>query len=206
MKRLFLVRHGQTDFNATRRFQGQIDVPLNETGLQQAGSIAAYLAATESIDRIVASDLTRARQTAEAIGEASGVAVEFDPRLREITVGEWEGLSREDIAAQWPDLLEAWNAGVDMRPPGGESRKEAGRRVADAVLDHVAHAAADEVLVAVAHGAVIRGVAEIFLGLVDSPDALLGVLDNCDFAEFARAGDRWVLRRWGGSAPAGAVA
>ncbi|MYM19144.1 histidine phosphatase family protein [Brevibacterium sp. 5221] len=204
MKRLFLVRHGQTAYNAQRRFQGQIDVALNERGEAQAQAIAAHLAATESIDRIVASDLTRARQTAQAIGRAAGVDVEFDPGLREITVGEWEGLDRDEIHAQWPDLLAEWNAGADMRPPGGESRNEAGRRVADAVERLVDQAGEDEVLVIVAHGAVIRGTAEIFLGLVDSPRATLGVLDNCDYAEFARRGSLWVLRRWGGSAPAGA--
>lgn len=204
MKRLYLVRHGQTDYNAQRRFQGQIDIPLNERGLAQADAIAAHLAAIESVDRIVASDLTRARTTAQAIGTATGVPVELDAGLREITVGEWEGLTSTEISETWPELLADWQAGIDMRPPGGESRKESNERVAATVLKLVAQSTPSEVLVIVAHGSVIRGVASILLGIADSATAMLGVLENCNFAEFEKRGEYWVMGSWNGYAPGNA--
>ena len=133
---IILLRHGQTDYNAEGRFQGQEDIPLNALGRSQAEAAAQALSAS-GIDRIVSSDLRRAHETAEALSAATGAGLEFDARLREISVGEWQGRTRDEIAGIWPEELAAWFSGADMRPPGGESRRESSARVVTAIRDIV---------------------------------------------------------------------
>src|SRR6185437_6606991 len=95
MTTLLLVRHGETDWNAERRYQGHADVPLNDRGVEQARELAEQLAG-ERIDAIYSSDLSRAHATAEIVGERLGVPVVTDPDLREIDVGAVEGLTFEE--------------------------------------------------------------------------------------------------------------
>jgi broad specificity phosphatase PhoE len=151
------VRHGQTDWNLAGRYQGQSDVPLNETGRQQAYSVAAQLAGG-AFDALFSSDLHRALETATAIGAASGLPVVADARLREIGQGEWEGLLVEDIrqryAAEWAQGK--GNAGT-VRPPGGESVEEVASRVYSA-LDEIALRYPDGRVVVVCHGLAIATV------------------------------------------------
>jgi broad specificity phosphatase PhoE len=203
---LILLRHGRTEFNAEGRFQGQIDVPLDSLGTAQVRAAGAHLAAAQPITRIVSSDLTRARQTADALGAAAGVEVELDERLREITVGEWEGLTRAEVKETWPAELQDWLDGVDMRPPGGESRRESAARVHAAVEDLVTRTPDEGVLAVVAHGAVIRGAAELLLGFEDSAKGTLGVLTNATYALLTPGRHGWILRQWGGGAEAVAAA
>src|SRR5947199_3660663 len=96
MATLLLIRHGETDWNAEHRWQGHADVPLNARGREQAKALAEELA-PEGIDAIYASDLSRARDTAEIVGERLGVPVVLDPDLREIDVGSREGLTGEEV-------------------------------------------------------------------------------------------------------------
>lgn len=98
MTTLFLARHGETDWNRELRIQGSSDIPLNELGLEQARTLAQELEDVE-LDAIYASDLTRARTTAEAVATTHGLEVRTDARLRERSFGSWEGLTRDDIAA-----------------------------------------------------------------------------------------------------------
>lgn len=205
VRSLTLLRHGRTSYNAEGRFQGQVDVPLDELGVEQARAVAVHLAGSSSISRIVSSDLTRAAQTAEALSDATGVAVTHDTALREISVGDWEGYTREDVAERWPEELDAWLAGVDMRPPGGESRNESATRVFDAIVRLVEESDAGDDLAIVAHGAVIRSAAEMLLGMTEG-QGRLGVLTNCTYARLSPGGSGWVLRSWGGGAESVALA
>lgn len=137
MTSICLVRHGQTDWNLEGRYQGQSDVPLNFTGLAQAGALAHQLQ-NEHFDAVYSSDLARARETAQAIVAVNGnLPVHFDPRLREINQGQWEGVQVKEIQKKFAGL---WQAHIDdpvhVRPPGGENVAEVFQRIV-AALDEI---------------------------------------------------------------------
>lgn len=186
-------RHGQTDYNLERRFQGQTDIPLNELGRNQAAQAASYLSKLQP-DLIVSSDLSRAAATAEELASLLNVDVTRDERLRETAFGQWEGHTRAELSESWPEELEQWLSGADMNPPGGESRSESGRRVASAITDIIDGTEAQTIAI-VAHGAVLRAAAELLLGMDGS--GRLAVLGNCGHGEFGFTGTNWVLRSWG---------
>jgi probable phosphoglycerate mutase len=122
--RLFIVRHGETDWNAEGRFQGQRDTELSERGLAQGDRVAAFLA-PRGFEAVVSSPLRRALVTGEKIAAERGAGkVEIYPEFSEINHGEWEGLLFTEVAARWPDLLAAWHSSphtVVMPGKGGES-------------------------------------------------------------------------------------
>ena len=99
---VLLWRHGQTDYNASGKLQGQVDIALNEIGRAQAVAAAEVLMRVEPA-RIVSSDLSRAHATAQTLAERVGVPVHLDERLRERGFGQWEGLTHPEIAEQWPE-------------------------------------------------------------------------------------------------------
>lgn len=118
---LLIVRHGESEWNALGRWQGQADPELSERGEEQALQAAEALAGIP-ISRVVSSDLTRARRTAGIIAERLGVtAISFEKGLREVDVGEWSGLTRPEIEERWPKLLAAWSEGRLESTPGGET-------------------------------------------------------------------------------------
>jgi len=122
MPALYFARHGQSTWNAEGRWQGQADPPLSALGRAQAARLAERLAGA-GIALLAASDLARARETAEIVGARLGLAPRLDPALREHDVGAWSGLRHEEIAARWPDELARFLAGdLALRPGGGESR------------------------------------------------------------------------------------
>lgn len=171
-RHLLVVRHGQSTWNADGRWQGQADPPLSALGELQAADAGRRLA-TLGIASVVASDLVRARTTAEVIAGALGTGdVRLDPGLREIDVGDWTGLTRSQIKARWPGALAAWSEGRRESPPGGESRTALAER-ASATLTRVGAGAppGDRVLV-VSHGALIRHLDRV-LGLAPRPIANL---------------------------------
>lgn len=192
-KTVLFWRHGQTDYNVEGRFQGQSDVPLNDTGRRQAEEAARSLSALGP-ELIVTSDLSRAAETAEALARLVGLDPVRDERLREAAFGRWEGSTRAEVADTWPEELARWASGADVAPPGGESRSESGMRVAAAVTDIIGSTDAATIAI-VAHGAVLRGAAEILLGLRSS--GRIGVLGNCAHGEFGYSERGWVLRSWG---------
>lgn len=191
-----LWRHGQTDHNLEQRFQGQTDVPLNAVGRAQADQAAAVLAALRP-GLIVSSDLVRAAETADRLAERTGLTAVRDARLREAAFGDWEGRTREEISRTEPQALSDWLSGGDFRPPGGETRGESARRVAAAITDIVTGSEAESIAI-VAHGAVLRGAAELLLEMTGSGH--LAVLGNCGHGEFGFTGRHWVLRSWGTAA------
>ena len=144
MTTLLLVRHGETDWNRERRWQGWADPPLNDTGRAQARALAEELGGTP-FDAVYASDLRRASETAELLAEPHGVPVVLDPGLREIDVGSWSGLTHEEITARFPDGVR----------PDGETREQHVGRVLAAV-ERIARAHTGGRVLVVTHGGTLR--------------------------------------------------
>ena len=150
-----LIRHAESAWNAEGRWQGQADPPLSPLGREQARAVARELAEAK-LDVLLASDLSRALETARQVGEPHGLVPTPDPRLRELDVGRWSGLRREEIEALDADTLERFAAGdPDARPEGGETRREIRQRVRAAMAEIAASFAGRRVGV-VTHLGVIR--------------------------------------------------
>ena len=155
MTKVIFVRHGQTEWNVTGRYQGQSDVQLTEEGRQQAQKLADNFPVDE-IAAIYASDLNRAMVTAEAIGRKFGLAVQPEAAFRELSFGEWEGLTYQQIVSQWEDAMANFMQHPDiMEIPGGESFPEVQRR-AMTRLEELIKKHDGQTIVVVAHGAVLR--------------------------------------------------
>jgi len=152
------VRHGRTAWNALRRFQGQTDIPLDDEGLAQAQALAAHLRA-ERFDLALASDLIRARTTAETICAERDILLEFTPELREMHFGAWEGLTWDQIVVRWPEL-EARNEKAPMyyTAEGGESWDGLCERVDALLRATTARMGADDRALIVSHAGVMHGI------------------------------------------------
>ena len=163
MTRVFLVRHGATDWNKEKRAQGHADIDLNYDGHKQAAAVATELA-HEHLVAVYSSDLKRARDTAVAIASAHGLEVQIDPDLREIDQGDWEGLTTDEIRTKWPDL---WgpNRHYNARP-GGESPQQVKSRSLRA-LRRAVEAHPEGAIVVVSHGGTIRWLSAEALGFDD---------------------------------------
>jgi len=151
---ILLVRHGETEWNSQRRIQGQLDVPLNATGREQARSLAARLAGV-AIDAVYASDLARARQTAEPVAEALGLPLRLDERLRERHFGGLQGRYYEELQRDAPQVHERMRArDLDFDLDGGETLPRFHERVCDALSDLAARHPRGRIVV-VSHGGVL---------------------------------------------------
>jgi probable phosphoglycerate mutase len=119
--------------NAAGLWQGQANPPLSEEGREQAQALGERLE-KESLSVLVASDLRRARETAEIAGRRLGIATRLEPGLRELDVGDWSGLARDEIARRWPEDFDRFRSGdLDVRAGGGETRRELRERVVAAL-------------------------------------------------------------------------
>lgn len=148
--RLFLVRHGETDWNAAGRLQGHADRPLSERGREQAARAAERFAGIP-FAAAVSSDLARARETASILGSSLGLEARPDPRLREIHFGKWEGLTLAEVRARSAGGRFVFDLDpLDARAPGGESARDVAARVF-AAADDLARAAPGERVMLVAH-------------------------------------------------------
>lgn len=162
MATLLLARHGQTDWNAERRWQGHTDRPLNERGRAQAEKLAERLADFE-LAAIYSSDLARARETAAVVAERQGLEVRTRPELREVDVGSWAGLTRAEAEARFPEAFARWQEGH----PGwedGESYEAMTARVVRAARE-IAAAGPDGPVLAVTHAGPIRALHAAALGI-----------------------------------------
>lgn len=204
-RRIVILRHGETADNAAGIWQGHRDSPLSSVGLAQAHTAAPALAALEPAF-IVASDLQRARVTAEAVGALTGQEVRTDPRLREIDVGDWSGRTSAQVRESDPEVLEAMGRGEDVRRGRtGETVAELVTRVDAALADVVAQLAPGALALVVCHGVSGRTGAAALAGL-DQLVALqvLWGLDNCHWAVLAEArsvsgapvAPRWRIDAW----------
>jgi glucosyl-3-phosphoglycerate phosphatase len=183
--RLVLWRHGQTAWNAQRRFQGHSDIVLDETGRQQARGAAPYLAAMHP-SAVYSSDLARAAETAGYLARLARLPVQPDKDLRERGGGAWEGLTNAEIQAGYPAEYAAWN------PPDGEPVAAVADRVS-ASFQRVADSLADGGLaVLVSHGAaIILGISRL-LGLPEEV-RVIGPLWNCAWSVLGRRAGSWRL-------------
>jgi probable phosphoglycerate mutase len=185
-RRIVCLRHGQTLWNVEQRFQGHSDIPLDETGVAQAARAASLLASLRPT-MIVSSDLQRANDTALALGRLIGIDVAVDKDFRERGGGQWEGLTREEIAARWPEEYAAWEA------PDGEPVTDVAARVATAMRRWAARVDDDGLLVVVSHGAALRlGICEL-LGLPEELWPALGGLGNCSWSVLQEGRKGWRL-------------
>ena len=150
----WLVRHGQTDWNLEGRYQGQADTPLNTTGIEEAERAARQLE-NRPFQEVYTSDLQRAKLTAETIARARNVPVHIDSRLREISLGEWEGQIFNLIQERYPHEVEDRKQNpLTFRAPGGESVEDIWVRVKQAVKE-IADKNPGKEVVLVSHGLVL---------------------------------------------------
>ena len=185
MTTLILVRHGETDWNRDRRWQGHADTPLNERGRTQARALAEELAGVD-VAAVYASDLARARETAEIIAARVGRPVTVDPRLREVHIGGWSGLTMAEIETRYPEELERWLAGDPEHTfDGGETYAAMGERVVSAV-EGIAARHPDEEVVVVLHGGPIRALFAHVAGITyEEQRHRRAHLDNCGVVRIA---------------------
>lgn len=201
LQRLIFLRHGETDWNKQDRFQGQTDVPLNARGRQQAevgaARLAEVLAEAESL-RVVSSDLSRARDTAEAVvsGALGAVPVLEDPDLREIHGGDWEGQLLAELEQAFPAAYHRWRVEpeIDAGPVGGESVRATGERVVTAVARHAGADADVETLLVVSHGTAIRGAVGLLTGATGAEFAELPRVGNVRAVVLERGSGGWEIR------------
>lgn len=173
---VILVRHGQSTWNEARRWQGQADPPLSELGRVQARRVAARLRA-EPITALYASDLRRALETAQIIGEVLGLEPQPEPRLRELDLGAWAGLTSEEIAVHFPEQFRAWQEHKAVRPGGGELFDEMQQRAVEAVQEIVA-AHPGETVCLVTHGGIVYALRGHVLGIRRGPALFEGLPHN----------------------------
>lgn len=166
--RFLLVRHGETVWNAEKRFGGHADVPLNETGLEQAEKTAGRLQ-NENISKAFCSDLMRARITAQEIMKFHDIPLVERTDLREMNFGSWEGLTYKDIVEQYPEQSKAWiEDGINTSGPGGESLKNFYDRIGQVFQGLKGIASEEDTILIVAHSGVVQSIlSRELLGSVD---------------------------------------
>ena len=194
-----LIRHGETAWNADRRLQGHLDIGLNERGLAQARALATALATTP-FDAVLASDLQRAWQTAEALASGRGLTVLQDAALRERGYGSFEGLLYADIEAAYPVEYAAWQArDTDAVMPAGtrvaESFRQFYQRAVAAIMAAAARHPGGSIAI-VAHGGVLECAYRAARGLALDTPRDFAVL-NCSINRFSVSGGVLALHAWG---------
>lgn len=190
--RIWLIRHGQTDFNIQHRWQGHMDTPLNPAGHAEARHLAAHFR-DAPFTAIYTSDLARATQTAAPLAAALGLTPIPDARLREIKLGVFEGLTSDEIEARHPDQLAGWqSADLTFTPAGGESRLDVRQRALAALADITTNGDHTDIAI-ITHGGTIR----LLLGGMFPGDPRFTAklpVPNTSFTRLEAAGDGgWAL-------------
>ena len=165
MGRLYFIRHGQTDSNSGKMFQGQMDTPLNVAGLDQAEQMAEYMKGLK-LDAIYCSSLMRARMTAAPLALAKNMAYRPVEGLKEVSFGAWEGVSFKTLHAEHGEEMRTFlEQPGEFTPPEGESFGEAQERCVAALMDILAKEGHDKNIAIVTHGGIIRLFVCYFLGI-----------------------------------------
>ncbi|NJR12338.1 histidine phosphatase family protein [bacterium] len=194
LERVYIVRHGETEYNATGRWQGFLDVPLNDVGRRQAAQLAEYLHAhSETIERIYTSDLIRARETAEIIAQSYGLEVQTETRLRETNVGIFQGLTNREIDAQYADIHYLWSNDDTYVIPDGESRLQVQQRMMEVWHEWTRHLTLRHIMI-VSHGGSIRW---LLRGLFPHVDHSVYHVPNTSLSVVQRTERGWHLDRAG---------
>ena len=158
---LYLIRHGQTDWNVTGKIQGKTDIPLNETGKRQAACLARGME-KRPVVQIYTSSLKRALETAEIIGRSQNVKVKPMKELEEVGFGHWEGCTNEEIKRQYPREFEMWwDDPLALAPCGGETQEQIRARCRQAMETILSQACGD--LAVVSHGATLAYIIEYLM-------------------------------------------
>ena len=185
-RRLVLVRHGRTAWNAEGRAQGHADVSLDDTGRDQAEAMATVVAGYDPV-LLVSSDLARARETAASLEKETGLSAEEDPRLREYDVGIRAGLTREEYVAQTGDDR-PWEAHLHLEVAGAETPADVAERIVPAVREVLERLEDGQTAVLVVHGAALRiAVAGVLGWPLEAQDSLEG-MRNCHWAVLCETG------------------
>jgi broad specificity phosphatase PhoE len=188
VRRLILLRHGRTAWNAERRIQGQLDPELDDTGHLQAVTVAPVLAQLAPAT-LWSSDSARARQTAAYVAKETGLEPTYDARLREYFLADWQGLTHREAAAQDPEAFARFVTGDFDVVPGGESAVDVAARMTAAISDVLASIDPGELAVVVTHGAAIRDAVPVLVGWPVAERAALHGVDNCAWVELDHAVD-----------------
>jgi len=213
IRRLVMLRHGQTEYNAGSRMQGQLDTDLSDLGRDQAVAAAEVLAKRQPLV-IVSSDLRRALDTAVVLGERAGMPVLVDTRLRETHLGDWQGMTHLEVDASAPGARPAWRENARWAPHGGESRVDVAARSLPLVAELVAEQpewgvdGPERPVVLVGHGGLIAALTAALLQLPVDNWPILGGMGNASWVQLsghsqsdAAAHDiRWRLDVWNASA------
>lgn len=191
--KLYLIRHGQTDWNVAGKIQGSTDIPLNETGKRQAACLAKGME-KRPVSRVFTSTLSRAYETARAIGDSQNVPVYGLFELQEVNYGYWEGLTMEEIEQRYPKELQQWYLSpVEVAPPGGETQTQVYERC-KAAINRILEQGDGDVAV-VSHGATVVFLLEYMLdgtGRDEEDDIIVGNA-SISTVEYDRDLKRFVL-------------
>lgn len=199
-RRVVLLRHGRTEWNADGRFQGQLDSPLDAVGRAQAAAAAEALTPMEP-DVVVTSDLSRAFDTASLVAAAVGLTPVVDRRLREIFLGHWQGLTRAEAREKFPDEYARWQTGEDARRGDGETYAEVGSRAAACLDDWASQVSDGGLVVAVTHGGTARATIGTLLGMAPDTWWRISPLGNCRWALVSDIGRGWRLEEHNAGQP-----
>jgi len=162
--KLLLTRHGQTDWNIAGRYQGHSDIPLNQMGQSQAVKIAQRFS-QETIHAIYTSDLSRAAHTAQAIADFHQLEIKKDLRWRELSFGDWEGMTYKEMSTHSPDLFSKWMLdSMNISTPNGETLAQLAER-AKAALDEIKRIHKDQTVLVVSHSGAIQSLLSTVLGV-----------------------------------------
>ncbi|WP_149361432.1 histidine phosphatase family protein [Lolliginicoccus suaedae] len=214
IRRIVLLRHGQTVYNAESRMQGQLDTALSALGIEQAKRAAEVLAHCDPL-AIISSDLHRAYDTALELGSATGLPVSKDERLRETHLGDWQGRTHAEVDTLDPGARMAWRLEPRLAPPGGgESRIDVAARATPLIDELLARSSGGDAtlehwpehpIVLVAHGGLICALTARLLDLPVSRWPTLGAPGNASWAQLSHYGapdgtGQWRLDVWNSSA------
>ncbi|MBN1482751.1 histidine phosphatase family protein [candidate division KSB1 bacterium] len=195
LTRIYLVRHGETEWNRAKIYQGQMDSPLSSLGIKQAQAVASALR-DDKIDVVYCSDLGRARHTAHIISAPHGLVAITDERLRERHLGVFQGLKKDEMIAKYADDVHKYRSGdPDHIIPGGESSRQRYERSIACLHDVAAKHSGENILI-VTHGGVVRGFLEMVLHLPMNAKRRFS-LYNASIARLSLYNGHWMMDSWG---------